>query len=300
MLKLTLGVAVFALVSLMSTAVYGWGAIGHQTVAEVAQRMVSNTTNGMVTQLLQGNSMANVSTWADDVRSQPQWEWTFPLHFINTPDQLCSYEYTRDCNFNGVKDFCVAGAIMNYTNQLVQYVKKPSSLPIEQVRDALKFVIHFVGDIHQPLHTGFHFDQGGNLDKVTFFGKATNLHSCWDTYIIERMLSQTYGTEAKWQAFLADAIKNGEYAKEAAGWAKCSDATSGSCINAIAVDGIHYACKNAYECVPNGDEPCPVEKVIANPKLDETYYNQAVPIVNLRIAQGAVRLAAFLDGVFGS
>ncbi|EDQ89376.1 uncharacterized protein MONBRDRAFT_32441 [Monosiga brevicollis MX1] len=152
-----------------------WGPIGHQTTAAIAETLLTEKAATTVAQILDNASMVSVSTWADDVRSTSAWAWSAPLHFIDTPDRVCSFDYSRDCQNDGRPDFCVAGAIVNYTRQLELAVAQ-GRLQDETTQEALKFVIHFLGDIHQPLHVSFTSDEGGNLVNVTFFGEPENLH----------------------------------------------------------------------------------------------------------------------------
>ena len=124
--------------------------------------------------------MANVSTWADSYRYTSAGSWSAPLHFIDAndnPPSSCSVDYSRDCGSAG----CSVSAIVNYTSILPD---DKSSASVK--RDAMKFIIHFIGDLHQPLHDEA-LDVGGNDISVTYDGEATNLHHIWDTEIVEQL-----------------------------------------------------------------------------------------------------------------
>ena len=108
-----------------------------------------------------------VASWADSV-ARDEFPWSPPLHFINTPDWDCTYDRTRDCNDNGVQNVCVDGAIQNFTSQLVAG-NAPLTLNV-----ALKFVIHFIGDIHQPLHVGFAGDEVSGTATDSERGERVN------------------------------------------------------------------------------------------------------------------------------
>ncbi|KAH9746803.1 Endonuclease 2 [Citrus sinensis] len=130
------------------------------------------------------NDLGSVCTWADHVKFH--YHWSSALHFIDTPDNLCTYQYNRDCkDEDGVKGRCVAGAINNYTTQLLSYNSASSSHSEYNLTEALLFLSHFIGDIHQPLHVGFTSDRGGNTIDVHWYTRKQVLHHVWDNNIIE-------------------------------------------------------------------------------------------------------------------
>ncbi len=142
--------------------VHGWGAIGHNIIAHLAQSQLTGPAIDWVESLVPWHLNGNLSamaSWADSIlyeNSNPtgsgNWQWSRPLHFLNIPTWNCSYQVERDC----INDTCIDGAIRNYTKRL------ESKLDDIQHREALYFLIHYVGDIHQPLHTSFQDDFGGN------------------------------------------------------------------------------------------------------------------------------------------
>ncbi len=143
--------------------VYGWGADGHHIIAHLAQSQLTGTAPDWIRYLVPWHWNGNLSamaSWADSIlyeNSNPtgfaNWQWSRPLHYINTPDWNCTYLVKRDC----IDDVCVDGAVRNYTKRL------EIELDDIQHQEALYFLIHYVADIHQPLHTGFKGDVGGNF-----------------------------------------------------------------------------------------------------------------------------------------
>lgn len=160
---------------LVSPAVLAWSADGHRLIAELAQAQLSPAARQQVDQLLSlepGATMVSVSTWADERRSPA----TSRLHFVNMPEGECTYSQQRDCSDRR----CVVEAI----NTKVAILK--SDAPDAERLAALKWVIHLVGDIHQPLHVGLANDKGGNLFQLRAFGRGSNLHAVWDGELIRR------------------------------------------------------------------------------------------------------------------
>jgi hypothetical protein len=142
--------------------VYGWGPVGHSIIVRLAQSQLDDCAVkwiGSLTPWHWNGDLSAMASWADDILyadSNPtgfgNWQWTRPLHYINTPDWNCTYQPERDC----IADICVAGAIKNYTQRL------ETEYDEVQLKEALYFLIHYVGDIHQPLHVGFTTDRGAN------------------------------------------------------------------------------------------------------------------------------------------
>ena len=169
--------AVFLLSSLVISTAHGWGPLGHAFVAEIAQSLLTNQSQEFVRNHLPwytNGNLSMLSSWPDTIiypDTNPvdylNWQWSKELHYVDTPDWLCVYDRNRDCNWtdaNGQR--CVDGAIQNFTNRTAN-----SKLDDIQRQEALKFLVHFIGDVHQPLHAGFAGDRGGN----TVNGKCINM-----------------------------------------------------------------------------------------------------------------------------
>jgi hypothetical protein len=155
--------AVFLLVS--SGSVYGWGFDGHALVARIAQTLLTDESTTFVLDHLPSDvsgDMSKVASWADSILypdTDPDylnWQWSKPLHYVNTEDWACVYDRQSECSWNSGRQ-CVDGAIQNYTRRLANSQQDPI-----QRQEALQFLIHFIGDVHQPLHGGFESDRGGN------------------------------------------------------------------------------------------------------------------------------------------
>lgn len=169
--------ALALLLTCLSTA-HGWGGQGHRLIANIADAHLSPTARAEVARLLQGEpepSLAGVSTWADTIRDDEAWRWTAPMHYVKFDDSTCVYDAERACR----DDLCVVGAIERYSRVLAD-----RTLPDEARLEALKFLVHFIGDVHQPLHAGHRPDRGGNDFQVNIAGEGTNLHAVWDRRVL--------------------------------------------------------------------------------------------------------------------
>jgi hypothetical protein len=152
-----------------------WGPEGHRLVAELAERRLTGAAAAEVARLLAveaGTSLGSVASWADETRDTS----TAPWHWVNFHrGDPCAYDPDRDC----IGGNCVVGAIRQQVAILA------SKAPDEERLRALKYVVHFIGDVHQPLHGGFADDRGGNGYQIQGFGRGTNLHQVWDNAMIQ-------------------------------------------------------------------------------------------------------------------
>lgn len=166
---------------------HAWGPDGHRIVGAVAQSLLSPYAKAEVDALLADEaeaSLAGVSNWADTIRGEENWRFTAPWHYLNLPDLGCDYQPPRDCR-NGN---CVIAAIDAQLQVLAN-----RSQPQQKRVEALKFVVHFVGDAHQPMHAGLRSDRGGNDFQISYLGEGWNLHSVWDSLILRQPLQQGGG-----------------------------------------------------------------------------------------------------------
>jgi nuclease S1 len=150
-----------------------WGSEGHQVVALIAESALEPQARAAVEQLLAlepGATLASISTWADEHRSPATSAW----HYVNFPQGDCNFQETRDCP----DGHCVVAAIQKQTEVLAT---DPSA---EKRLKALKYLVHFMADVHQPLHAGFAEDRGGNKFTLKRFMQQTNLHAVWDSGLI--------------------------------------------------------------------------------------------------------------------
>jgi hypothetical protein len=172
--KIVLGFVLWLLNAAQSQA---WGPLGHEIVAEIAAQHLNPTARHQVELLLgdrAGPAMRQWSNWADEERAKPHKAATGAWHYINFPRTTCSYNAERDC----ARGRCVVAAIARYSKAL-------QHAPSQTKRaEALKWLIHLVGDIHQPLHAGYADDLGGNRAQVRYEGKGTNLHALLDSQLL--------------------------------------------------------------------------------------------------------------------
>jgi hypothetical protein len=149
--------------------------VGHRIVATVAEHQLTPRARAEVDRLLAlepGATLASVSTWADEHRTRQTVRW----HFVNFPREArCRYDAARDCRGGR----CVVAAIERERKALL------SSAPDDERLEALKYLVHFVADVHQPLHAGYADDRGGNRVQLQAYGKGAKLHALWDTGLIE-------------------------------------------------------------------------------------------------------------------
>ena len=180
-----LGASVF---SATISAANAWGTEGHQVIALIAQSQLTSKARGEVDRLLAqepGASLASVSTWADEHRNPS----TAPWHYVNFPRSDCVYNEQRDCPDGR----CVVEAIKRELAML------ESSASFEKRLTALKYVVHLVGDVHQPLHAGYLDDKGGNTYQLQAFLRGSNLHAVWDTGLVKNLSEEPEAMAARLQ-----------------------------------------------------------------------------------------------------
>ena len=168
------------LLVLISPVSLAWGPIGHAVVADIATQQLSPAAQVQIHTLLavdNATQLDEVASWPDAIRDdQPR---TGAWHYVDIPLAADRYVSLRDCP----AERCIVKALTRFTAVL----GNASASTADRLR-ALKFVVHFVGDIHQPLHTADDDDHGGNTVTLRYFGRRTNLHQVWDSRIIERGL----------------------------------------------------------------------------------------------------------------
>ena len=308
------GIYLFSLYALIllfwPTTALAWGCKGHQTVALIAEKHLTPETRQWVEKLLSENpidpklnrycggavrnAMADAATWADDVRGERK---NGPWHYIDIP---------RGSKRGALEPFCGATGCVTKAISEQLAILKDSKADAAKRADALRYVIHFVGDLHQPLHTITNADEGGNCVPVKYFRRSAhehnhsfspNLHSIWDTAIIER---DAEGADPGEYAETLDAL----FAADIEGWQK-----SGVHVEDWVWEGYDFA-----ESVVYGDltpkiaiEPnvavhsCSDDNNIGERLLHqnivagEAYQEKAAPVAEKRIAEGGVRLAMILN-----
>jgi len=186
----------------------------------------------------------------------------------------------------------VDGAIQNYTQRL-----SDPTLSSDDQTEALKFLVHFVGDIHQPLHVSFTSDEGGNSIHGTFEGETTNLHAVWDEKIIQTRVNNDYNGDntAYTQDLINRVAPGGNFSSLVGQWQACSnqsDSPFAACSLDWADESISAACQYAYV------EADGVTHVPDGFDLEDDYYNRVMPIVEIQLAKAGVRLAHVLNSMF--
>ncbi|MFI2809982.1 MULTISPECIES: S1/P1 nuclease [Microbulbifer] len=247
-----------------SATAWGWGEDGHRVTGEIAWRLLDSSVQEPVQELLDvkgEGSLAEAATWADRIRGDGQYDWAAPLHYISLPRHWPGYQPGRDCPEQG----CILEAIAKFR----QILADPDA-PQRERAEALLFIVHFVGDLHQPLHTGLATDRGGNDVEVEFFGFGTNLHALWDVFLPGGFLTD-------WQAYAE---------KQAAGLGKRRlDAWRRGTPEDWAAESHQLVHEYAY-----------TESRV----LGEDYYLRNRPIIERRLQQAGVRLAALLNNALAS
>lgn len=151
-----------------------WGAKGHRTVGKIADTHLKKRTKRAINKLLNAKSLAYVSTYADEIKSDSIYDKYFFWHFAN----LNLAEDYRDSKKHPEGDIVMA------IDHCVRAIKDVQSSDADKAF-FLKFLVHLIGDLHQPMHAGLESDRGGNDFKVLWFGRETNMHRVWDTDMIE-------------------------------------------------------------------------------------------------------------------
>jgi nuclease S1 len=277
---------VCALVCLRGGDVLAWGQEGHSIIAEIAQQRLSPLAAQMVAGLLKGRSLASIASWADDVRdTRPE---TTQWHFVDIPLDVPTYKPARDCKMNPEMGDCIIAELGRLANDL-------RCTSGEAQAEALKFAVHFVGDIHQPLHTVAE-KHGGNDVAVDVFMRGlatgpstpvahtpTNLHVVWDSTLIQK-------TTWAWGAYV-DRLE--------AGWltspeAQAEDPTRNPTLpDADALrnwaEETHKAAHTVWYLRPADDV------------LDDRYLRDVLPaVLDRQLGVAGLRLARFLNAAFGS
>lgn len=165
-----------------------WSPLGHRLIAALAEDQLTPRAAERARDLLGGLSLGDVAVWADSIR--PTHPTTAPWHYVNVPIEEPGYDAERHCP---APPGCVTWAIGHFSSVLAD-----TATPRAQRAVALRYLVHFVGDLHQPLHAGDNHDRGGNDVQVTFLGRRMNLHSLWDRALLESRGLR----EAQWLALL--------------------------------------------------------------------------------------------------
>jgi len=307
-----LAIALFA-----SPPAHAWGCQGHETVALIAEMHMTPQALAKVNQILKDSPpdaainrfcketgltpMAEASTWADDIRSLRPEASTW--HYIDIPRGGTKADFAAACP---EKERCVTWALRTQ----VEILRSAASTP-QQRADALRFIVHFVGDIHQPLHTTTNNDHGGNCVPVGFFGTepqlrnaqsesySPNLHGVWDTSIVGKVIG-----DKTVQQFAKDL--DAENASQIPGWISGT-----SNFDDWAWEGHELAESAVYGKLPHfvptekpvetqtcaDDNHVAARNLALHEDLEQPYQDASSPVVQQQIAKAGARLAALLNSV---
>ncbi len=151
-----------------------WSKTGHRVTGEVAEKYLTRKAKKAITKLLNGQSLADVSTFGDEIKADRKYREFSPWHYVNFPldKKYTDVEPSED------------GDIVAGINKCIAVVKDKNST-LEDKQFYLKFLVHLIGDLHQPLHVGRKEDKGGNDIQVQWFGRGSNMHRVWDSNMID-------------------------------------------------------------------------------------------------------------------
>ncbi|MCB9170867.1 MAG: S1/P1 nuclease [Flavobacteriales bacterium] len=169
------------LLLLLPSDIYAWGPTGHRVVGAIAEQHLTPKARRAIQQLLGDTSLAMASTWMDEVRSDHRYDDTHDWHWVTIPDGGTYASSAKNPN----------GDLIEAIGRMEDILRSDTA-SVPQRREALKFLVHLIGDLHQPLHVGRGDDKGGNTVQVQWMGHGSNLHRVWDSEMIDQeVLSYT-------------------------------------------------------------------------------------------------------------
>lgn len=254
--------SLFALV--LSVALLSWGVTGHRTIGKIAAGHLSSQAKAAIHELIGDTTLAEISTWADEVRGQPAFRNTGPWHYINLPLGLDFADFEAK-----VKDM-TQDNVYSALQQQERILGAATSTRPQKV-EALKFIVHFVGDLHQPMHVSREEDKGGNTIQLNYDGNGTNLHALWDSKLIDHQ-GLTYEQMAE----------------------KYDHATPAQ-IKQWQSDPLIQWIWESYQASSKLYEEIDALKSRA---IDDSYYQAHIAIIEDRIEKAGIRLAGVLNEIF--
>ncbi|RZK14888.1 MAG: hypothetical protein EOO56_24000 [Hymenobacter sp.] len=260
MKKLLLALAILAA---LPHHLFAWGVDGHRAIGKIAEQHLTTKARGAVAALLGTQTLALVSTQPDEMRYLPEYKETAPWHYADMASGLPHDQYLQALK---------AQVEPNAYNVLLLKIKemKDPAKTREQRAEALIFVVHLVGDMHQPMHAGHVGDKGGNDIKMTYRGKDTNLHSLWDSGLIDYQ-GLSYSEMGQQYDNVPDALrKQWQIVTDPAEWL----------FESYTVAGQLYT------------------EAAQNPNPDFRYYPAHADVMKQRLQQAGIRLAAVLNEAF--
>ncbi|WP_432452294.1 MULTISPECIES: S1/P1 nuclease [unclassified Agarivorans] len=240
---------------LISFPCFAFGHLGHQLVAYIAQQNLTPTVTQRVSDILDGKSLVDVASWADKIRDQKQWQHTGPWHYLNIDKGKTLAQQRRSAKGD------VLSQLEYFERQLAQAASH------NKQQQALKFYVHLLADLHQPLHLGYAQDRGGNTRKISWYGKPSNLHRVWDS----QLLNTRYDSPENYAKWL---IKH--YSKQ--------------------TFEIHLSYP---QWIAETRQLVPQAYQFSSPRLGQSYVNRHRASLELQIVKAGLRLAAKLNQQLG-
>jgi len=235
-----------------------WGPKGHRATGEIATKHLTKKAKRKIDNLLKGESLAFASTYADQIKSDKKYNKFYSWHYVNMP--LNGNYRTSEKN--------PKGDLVTGINYCIKILKDKSSAESDK-QFYLKLLVHFVGDLHQPMHVGQKEDKGGNTIQVEWFKKGTNLHRVWDENLIE-----------EWgMSYVELADNTTELSKK-----EIEEIKKGTVIDWV--HDTHKLTKKVYSSVKSGEN------------LRYKYSYDYFPIVRKQLQKGGIRLAKILNEIF--
>jgi hypothetical protein len=246
---------------------WAWGRVGHRVIAKLAERHLTDQARAVIKALLEpGESLADAANWADehlrDVKGSGPW------HYVDIPLDQDRYDdrFAGDAPEKG----CIVPKIREF-----RAILKDRSRPVQERRQALRFLIHLVEDLHQPLHVGEDHDRGGNDLQVRWYDQGSNLRAVWDYGMIEHAGRGEDGWLADLIAMDTDEDRRQAQAGSVEDWATES----------------LLAAREAYQ------DPKTGQRIRPGTKLADEYQARSLPVVKQRLYQAGVRLARVLNEI---
>jgi hypothetical protein len=234
-----------------------WGPTGHRVTGYIAQKYLNKKAKKAVHRILGGHSLAMVSTWMDEVRSDSTYNYMADWHWVTIPDGQTYDQAEKNPN----------GDIIWALEKTIAELKSGRLTPREEA-ERIKILVHLVGDLHQPLHVGRGNDRGGNDIRVMWFRAESNLHRVWDSDMID-------DTRLSYTELAESLLLPAEEVRKA--WQSTT-------IRQWAYESMDYR-PQVYDT--------------GNNRLGYAYSYKYFHIVQLRLLQAGVRLAALLNDIYG-
>ncbi len=236
-----------------------WGRNGHRATGQIAEKYLSKKAKKQIEEILDGQSLAFVSTYGDEIKSDPKYRKFGPWHYVNFP-----FGSTYEASEKNEKGDLVQGI-----RNCIAILKNEKS-SAEDKLFYLKFLVHLIGDLHQPLHVGIGDDKGGNDFQVQWFGTGTNLHSLWDTKMLE-----DFEMSYRELAFNSKKLDKLEL----------NQIKSGSLLDWV--NESRALCEDIYANTEVGE------------KLGYEYSYKYINVLRSQLQKGGIRLATLLNEIYG-